>query len=389
VPSSQQPPITVKLRYSPRIGLVTANEATIYWDIDTAAPGELHWGKTNAYGNSISDNSWALSHRLTAKGLTAATKYHFRVVSGTTRSNDNTFTTAALPSMDFRFITMADNRHKSVADELISVTEPFARILALVTSDAYNDVGFVIHAGDIFHGQAPQEESMVLGMYDVFKKATGKLAGSRAFLISPGNHEMSPGQAGFDPLKIFNEQFAQPAVLEGYPGTCFSWDWGNSHFVSVDSCHHDLTLPRNGMYRVSAQEISWLEADLKAAQARKVRHIFVFSHTNLFHTKSASDMEGSGIEFDPSSAAEITRILARYGVDAYICGHAHTSNDVVKDGVLEWLNGDSGCILEPDGGRGYNHWTLWTVTGDTVTAELIDDLGKVKRSRIIKSLQPR
>ena len=89
---------------------------------------------------------------------------------------------------------------------------------------------------------------------------------------------------GGDPLARFNEEFAQPTgpdpynlLQGGYPGTVFSFDWGNSHFVSIDTCRYDAEQPGHGMDQVSPEELAWLDADLTAAQSRGVRHIFVMA----------------------------------------------------------------------------------------------------------------
>jgi len=41
--------------HGPRLGLVTGTEATIYWDTDQAAIGQVKWGASTAYSNSQQD----------------------------------------------------------------------------------------------------------------------------------------------------------------------------------------------------------------------------------------------------------------------------------------------------------------------------------------------
>ncbi|MCI0476503.1 MAG: metallophosphoesterase, partial [Anaerolineales bacterium] len=301
---------------------------------------------------------------------------------------------------EFTFVSMADNRGLTTPHDEKDLPKAFHDILGLVIS---KKPSFVLHAGDIFHAQWG-----VLGkLYNNFKQATDALTANTPFLISPGNHEMylvGTVPAGVDPLAVFNEQFAQPTgpdplnlITDHYPGSVFSFDWGNSHFVSIDNCRYDPTKPDSGMYQVSDAELLWLENDLKNAQSRGVRHIFVMAHANAF---VAPGTEAVGMALYPSERDRLWQILVNYNVDAYITGHMHIFNDEwgQKSGtkwdnsnVVHWMNGDSGSVFDSSGNPvpGQNHWTLWIVKGDTVTAELYNDLGIKVYSRIIQSTQPR
>jgi len=78
------------------------------------------------------------------------------------------------------------------------------------------------------------------------------------------------------------------------------------------------------------------------------------------------------------------QILATHGADAYLCGHVHEFNDnFASDGVLQWLNGNSGST-----GVGNGRWTLWNIDGDTATAQLMDESGNVTYTKVIQSSQP-
>ena len=377
----------IQFVHGPRLGLITASTATIYWDTDKPSIGAIEWGSSRDYVHSLKGIDPTTAHRFTLTGLSPASTYYYRIKSGVNVSDGDKFSTAALPGMDFEFITMCDNRRRSLEAELIGVSEPFSRIIAL---SAATNAAFTIHGGDIFYGAGDYAAHKI--QYSKFKEATHPLASRMPFLVVPGNHEMHPRSGEdvkfFDRLLLFNQQFAQPEVLEGYPGTCFSWDWGNSHFACLDSCHNYPDLEKGGMHYLSDEVINWLAKDLSEARDRKVRHICVVGHTNAFPREGHED-DHIGLGRYPEQLEKFWAVLAANNVDAYICGHVHASDDnIIKDGVLQWLNGDSGVVDEPDGGRGFNHWTLWKVSGDTVTAELINDLGVIKHTRVIHSAQP-
>jgi len=83
-------------------GTPTTTAATITWTTSDSANSEVVYGLTTAYGSASSSASLVTSHSIGLSGLTAATTYHFAVVStdgsgNTSTSTDQTFTTATEP----------------------------------------------------------------------------------------------------------------------------------------------------------------------------------------------------------------------------------------------------------------------------------------------------
>ncbi|MCX5808731.1 MAG: metallophosphoesterase, partial [Proteobacteria bacterium] len=386
-------PEEITITHGPRIGLVTGTEATIYWDTDKSEIGQVDWGTSASYGFSKSESKATKAHRLTITGLSPATTYHYGIVTGSASSPDHTFSTTVSPETAFTFVSMADNRGPTTPDDVKDLPKAFHDIVALTI---LKKPSFVLHAGDIFHAKWDELDKL----YSNFKQATDALAANAPFLISPGNHEMEQNGTvppGSNPLTVFNEQFAQPTgpdpegkLVHDYTGAVYSFDWGNSHFVSIDNCHYDTTKPGNGMYQLNDDELEWLKVDLKNAQSRGVRHIFVMAHANAFH---------GGMSAYEAERDAFWQILVDYHVDAYITGHIHEFNDEYGqesgtkwDGssVVHWMNGDSGSVVNASQQPmpGHNHWTVWTISGDTATADLYNDFGDKVYSRTIQSSQP-
>ena len=188
---------------------------------------------------------------------------------------------------------MGDNRGHSPDEDSANVTPSFQNILNAAVA---KNPAFTVHVGDLFIGHS--DLATTQKMYDVFKAAIQPLiAASSApypFTISPGNHEMRPAcastraageeacTADFDPFALFNQEFpSQPQNgPSGYVGTTFSFDYGNSHFASIDACRFDANATTEDwdLYDLHDAVINWLDADLAAAQQAHVRHIFVFGH---------------------------------------------------------------------------------------------------------------
>ncbi|MBF0528786.1 MAG: metallophosphoesterase family protein [Deltaproteobacteria bacterium] len=387
----------------PRLALVTQNEAAIYWDTNAAGVGSVKYGLSggNAPGfNSISEGSPVTNHRFTLTGLSAGTTYSYQVSTETANSDFNTFTTAPgpdNPSPVFKFITMADSRGGSDTADINGMPHAFH----LLIKDALTrKAAFAVHGGDIFYGYA-KDLTTQRALYAAFKRATDPLAKSIPFKVTPGGHEMSiPGDFptgwNYAPLEIFNEPFAQPTVIKGYEGTVFSWDWGSGHFAMVDTNHYEKPDPdgkgHNGkqMLYVSDEQLAWLENDLSRAQARGARHLFVISHTHAFRGVGMGLFYQADGSFASSAEQrdKFWNVLTRFNVNAFICGHSHQFLDSLGVGeVVQWLNGNSGCVY-PDPTGKENQYTLWTVNGETVTAELINSLGEIGYTRQFSSRQP-
>jgi hypothetical protein len=85
-----------------------------------------------------------------------------------------------------------------------------------------------------------------------------------------------------------------------------------------------------------------------------------------------------------SQRDKLWQVLKNHQVDVYLCGHVHIFDDsFTVDGVVQWLDGISGCHSV-----GNNRWTLWSIDGDTATAQLLDESGNVTHTRVIQSSQP-
>jgi len=82
---------------------ITTSGATISWDTDEASDTQVEYGLSTGYGSTTTLNTaMVTSHSQNLAGLSAATTYHYRVLSRDaaghlTRSGDYTFTTATPP----------------------------------------------------------------------------------------------------------------------------------------------------------------------------------------------------------------------------------------------------------------------------------------------------
>lgn len=229
-------------------------------------------------------------YRADLTGLKAGTNYRYQVVQdGQVLAADpvqNSFYTPAIG--DFSFLVMGD-----------SGTDSPEQTALLQQMIAEPNVSKVIHVGDLAYmsGTFAQFESNYFGLY-------APLMSRLPFFTAPGNHEyLTTGAAPY--LAVH----AAPAC--GVPaqdvGRYYSFDWGDAHFVSLDS----NLLPDDA----GARMLAWLDADLAAT---KKYWKIAFVHHPPYPT-------GAHLG-DPLCALveqRVNPIVERHGVQVVLAGHEH------------------------------------------------------------------
>ena len=132
-----------------------------------------------------------------------------------------------------------------------------------------------------------------------------------AILGEPATAENVSDNAGLDGLTTNQSQLS------------YSFDFHGSHFavINTDPVGYDSHAP-----------LVWLNADLAAAQARGVQHVFVFGHKPAFTyyyganaaVPPALPLPGkpAGLDNDPASRDAFWKIIEQYDA-TYFCGHEH------------------------------------------------------------------
>lgn len=218
-----------------------------------------------------------------------------------------------------------------------------------------------IVAGDMrkFTGPAPAGQRFFDGACEAMKSL-----GAGAFMISPGDIDPpAPVRATLDrylgtnyiwyPV-VGNHDAEQPRnmawlrnwakagiphlVRRGPPGaeeTCYSFDFGNSHFVVLNDYYdgHVDAVPNGD---VSDAALAWLEKDLTATGKPL---IWVTGHKPI---ESVPDMDTGRRRHESESVSRNTihlkrflELLKEHHVRAYLCGHTHDSSVAKVKGVWQ------------------------------------------------------
>jgi Icc protein len=163
---------------------------------------------------------------------------------------------------------------------------------------------FMIHTGDISHTAAPAQ-------FDDALQVIGRAKLDVHY--APGEHDI------LDPATrtAYLERFGKGATGGGW----YSFDQGGVHFVSLVNV---VDLKKNGLGSLGADQIAWLDDDLRGKSASTP--IVLFAHIPLWMV--APDW-GWGTE----DSAQALALLARFGSVTVLNGHIHQLMQKVEGNV--------------------------------------------------------
>jgi 3',5'-cyclic AMP phosphodiesterase CpdA len=200
---------------------------------------------------------------------------------------------AAEPTNGFTFLQMSDSHigfdKKANPDTLGTLQEAITKVKAMPTKPS-----FIIHTGDITHLSKPTE-------FDNADKLFGE-AGVQMHWV-PGEHDLIDEDRG----KAYLDRYGKGAKGAGW----YSYDAGGIHFIGLVNV---VDLKAGGLGNLGADQLAWLEADLKDKSASTP--IVVFSHIPLYILYKDW---GWGTE-DGQRALDL---LKRFGSVTVLNGHIH------------------------------------------------------------------
>jgi hypothetical protein len=125
-----------------------------------------------------------------------------------------------------------------------------------------------------------------------------------------------------------NENTGDNKAYDGLPNDqsklSYGFDLRDSHFVVINT---DPSGDASGVHDAHAP-VNWLRTELALAQARGVRHIFVFgrkpAYTYYYGAGASAPLPtaSAGLDNDPGSRDAFWDVIAQYHA-TYFCGHEH------------------------------------------------------------------
>ncbi len=312
---------------------------------------------------------------ISIKGLKPASVYNYYVVlSSGKRFPENgfyRFHTAFKGDKPFKFAVIADSRGPF---SMIPLREDV--LYAIFKDITKRDIQFICFLGDMIYGYASKEDKLREELRS-WKDAISHIMHEIPVYTGMGNHDVVMYEKkGPDPYmldgaikdgkvitseEIFADEFVNPENspepecpdAPPYKETCYSFDWGNSHFIFINTDYWMATpkmdiIEKSGMFklykkgnppgRIMDKQMRWIESDIKEARAKKAKHIFVFGHQPIFPISDKYMMDYSSKVTDAlkkdikERRKRLWNIFTKYKVDAAFFGHEHNySRTLIKD----------------------------------------------------------
>jgi 3',5'-cyclic AMP phosphodiesterase CpdA len=298
----------------PYLQVTSGTGITVRWRTDIATDSKVVVGTTyGTYTISGTSSTSTTEHIVRVTGLKASTKYFYRF--GTSANPvigdaGNYFTTAPPTStkQKIRVAAFGDAGHFDITQ-----TNVFNSYLNNTTSDPAD---LMLILGDNAYEDGTDSEFT----YNFFKPFEDPMLKNHPLFPTPGNHDYHTTLQSSREAPYF-KSFTTPqagecgGVSSGAPGY-YSFNWGNIHFLSLDS-YGTETSSNLRMSDTLSPQVVWVKKDL---EANTLPWTIVFFHHPPF-TKGTrnSDTEGELIAIRQN----FIRILERYGVDIVLTGHSH------------------------------------------------------------------
>ena len=234
-------------------------------------------------------------HSVTLTGLKPGTHYMYQVSDGEGWSETHTFTTAAAKVPKFKFLVFGDSQSINYGTWRTTLHQAY---------QANPEAAFFTNVGDLV------DVGQDYAHWDAWFNAAQDVIDTIPAMPLTGNHENYTPERKFSLPVLFTAQLKLPLNgPEGLKGQAYSFDYGDVHFVMLDSQIGEQAQFVPGMLELQK---NWLEQDL-AATDKKWK--IVFLHRPFYHNKPGGANAAIKRVFVP--------ILDRYHVDVVFAGHEH------------------------------------------------------------------
>jgi uncharacterized protein (TIGR03437 family) len=196
------------------------------------------------------------------------------------------------------------------------------------------DAEFIVHTGDLVYPSGTYERYESL-YFDYYRE----LMLDAPFFPCPGNHDYY--ETSCIPYRAIHSLPQENVSTSDY-GRYYSFDWGNAHFVSLDS-NDSLYEAATG----SGRMLKWLEEDLR--NTTKFWRVVIVHHPAYSAGKHSDEPESELVR------RYVTPVLDKFSVPLVLNGHEHsyqrsapiTAGKVVKrgEGTLYITTGGGGADL--------------------------------------------
>ncbi len=297
----------------PYIQSPTTSSVVIAWDTNRAATSRVDYGLTPDFGLWVASDVPATRHALTLTGLSAGTRYWYRVEGdGATLMGGESFRSAKGPdAANVSFAVLGDSG--SGSPDQVAVAQQMLK----------HAPDFVLHTGDVVYDRG-EAENYGPRFFDIYRD----ILKSTAFFPSLGNHDY-----GTDNGQPYLDAFYLPANNPDGTERYYSFDYGDARFIALDV---------ETDYAPGSPQYTWLEQQLRDRQALWT---FVFFHKPPY--TSSSHKNDADL---PPIRQHLSPLFERYGVDVVFNGHDHDYERTVP--IRDFYPDGKGVAYVVSGGGG-------------------------------------
>ena len=349
----------------PYLQLATPNSIVIRWRTDQPTNSVVRYGAAqNNLDQSVTSAAQTTEHSLEIGALQPDTQYYYSVgtTSTTLAGGDSShkFSSPPVAGTDKATRIWVNGDAGTANADAAAVKDAYLQLTATRPTDLWLTLGDIAYE----HGTDTQFQAALFDLYPEILRQTP---------IWPtfGNHE---GLSAFSATQsgVYYDIFTLPKTAEAggvasATEAYYSFDYGNIHFISLDSFDSDRT--------AGGAMIQWLTADLTANN--KLWTIAFWHHPPFSQGSHSSDGEIELAEMRENAV----QVLESFGVDLVLSGHSHSyersylldghyghSSTLEPEMILDSGSGredDSGAYHKPGGAGTPHEGAVYAVAGSS------------------------
>jgi acid phosphatase type 7 len=308
-------PAAAVLIRGPYLQIGTSNSVVVRWRTDIANDAKVNYGLSADSLTSVATNASSVTeHEIQLTGLAANTKYFYSIGSSSqTLQGDanNFFVTAPVVGTEKKTRVWVNGDCGNNSTNQKNVLNQYLNYMGT----NYTDLWLLL--GDNAYDNGTDAEYQTK-FFDIYKD---KLLKQSVLWPSPGNHEYGSNATRMNDHAIaYYDIFTVPKTAQAggvasNTESFYSYNYGNVHFISLDSYGKESNTYR--LYDTLGPQVVWLKQDL-AANTQKWT-VAYWHHAPYSLTSHNSDTETELVNIRQN----LLKILERYKVDLVLCGHSH------------------------------------------------------------------
>jgi hypothetical protein len=307
---------TKSLARNPYLQSATENSIIIRWRTKDSTNSLVRYGLSpNALNDSVFITGKRKEHIVSIQGLQSASKYYYSVGTSTTKlqgDTQNYFLTHPPAGTDGKYRFWVAGDCGTSFQMQYNVRNEFEKYRGNNKVD-----GFLLLGDNAYNNGLDNEYQS--GFFNVYEEQLKHIN----LWPAPGNHDYwattnyLQGFSGTPYFTTFSTpQNGQSGGVPSNNPAYYSYNYGNVHFVSLDS-YGEESVNAKKMYDTTSAQILWLKSDL-AANTQKWTVLY-WHHPPYTMGSHNSDIEGDLVAIREN----VLRIIERYKVDLVLNGHSH------------------------------------------------------------------